>query len=311
MAGHDRGQPAPDRRARPRDRRVRTRAAPARRRSPLRPSTLHRARDRLGSRLNHCRRTRRHQPLPKAAQAHRLQRPLPPLPPIRRARPTRPAQQAGPAVPALGARRSSHPRLHPPRLPRPLPAHESADRQAARRQGRPDRPRPPPHRRVSFTTRRRSLMLVAEMLDHLDLEPRLQHMPHQISQKAALPGQSETIRAGLSNELLGLLPYRPRSGHRDELATRPPGPAVTHFLRHPCAPSCRRPQPAAGRPDQLHRVSDRPAHGPRLQVLPNHADERPVHAGESVDQLPRLIELEVFGIPSQGRENDVGHGVRG
>jgi transposase len=41
---------------------------------------------------------------------------------------------------------AGHPRLHPPDLPRPLPAHESPHRQATRRQGRPDRPRPPPRR---------------------------------------------------------------------------------------------------------------------------------------------------------------------
>ena len=114
VAGHDRGQPAPDRRARPRDRRVRARAAPARRRPPLRPSALHGARDQLGARLHDRRRDRRHRPLRHAAQADRLQRPLPPRLPIRRTRPARPAQQAGPPLPALGAPRSRHPRLHPP-----------------------------------------------------------------------------------------------------------------------------------------------------------------------------------------------------
>jgi transposase len=39
-----------------------------------------------------------------------------------------------------------HPRLHTRELSRPLPADESAHRQAARRQGRPDRPRAPPRR---------------------------------------------------------------------------------------------------------------------------------------------------------------------
>ena len=63
---------------------------------------------------------------PTPTQARRLQRPLPARLPIRRTRPARPARQAGPALPALGARRGRHPRLHPPALPRPLPAHESA-----------------------------------------------------------------------------------------------------------------------------------------------------------------------------------------
>jgi transposase len=61
--------------------------------------------------------------------------------PIGRTRPTRVARQARAQVSALGARRGRHPSLHRRRLPRPLPAHESPQRQATRRQGRPDRPR--------------------------------------------------------------------------------------------------------------------------------------------------------------------------
>ena len=104
---------------------LRARAAPARRRPPLRAAAADRARDRLGARLHDRRRDRRHQPLPHPTQARRLHRPLPARLPIRRTRPARPAHQAGPALPALGARRSRHPRLHRTRLPRPLPAHES------------------------------------------------------------------------------------------------------------------------------------------------------------------------------------------
>ena len=52
-----------------------------------------------------------------------------------------PLFKARPALPALGARRSSHARLHRARLPRPLPANQGPDRQTARRQGRPGRPR--------------------------------------------------------------------------------------------------------------------------------------------------------------------------
>src|SRR6266511_3032594 len=125
VARNPRGQPAPDRRARPRDRRVRTRAAPPRRRPPLRAAALHRPRDQLGARLHDRRRARRHRPLPHTTQAHRLQRPLPARLPIRRTRPARPARETRTALPALGARRGRHPRLHPPRLPRPLPSDES------------------------------------------------------------------------------------------------------------------------------------------------------------------------------------------
>jgi transposase len=80
---------------------------------------------------------------PQPAQARRLHRPLPARLPIRRTRPARAARQTRAQVSALGARRGRHPRLHPRRLPRPLPADQSPHRQATRRQGRPDRPRPP------------------------------------------------------------------------------------------------------------------------------------------------------------------------
>ncbi len=56
------------------------------------------------------------------------------------------ARQAGPQVPALGAGRGRDWRLPPPRLSGALRAHEGPARQAARRQGRPGRPRPPARR---------------------------------------------------------------------------------------------------------------------------------------------------------------------
>jgi transposase len=67
---------------------------------------------------------------------------LPARLPIRRARPARPTQQARSPLSALGARRGGDTRLHLSGLPRPLPTDQGAHRQAARRQGRPDRPRP-------------------------------------------------------------------------------------------------------------------------------------------------------------------------
>src|SRR5438874_1472333 len=83
VAGNARGQPPSDRRARPRDQRLRARTAPARRRPPLRAVALHRARDQLGARLHDRRRDRRHQPLPQPAQTRRLHRSPPPRLPIR------------------------------------------------------------------------------------------------------------------------------------------------------------------------------------------------------------------------------------
>jgi transposase len=57
-----------------------------------------------------------------------------------------PLAKAGSALPPLGTRRSRHPRLHRTHLPRALPANQDPHRQTARRQSRPDRPRPPTHR---------------------------------------------------------------------------------------------------------------------------------------------------------------------
>jgi transposase len=54
-----------------------------------------------------------------------------------------PLSKQRPALPPLGTRRSSNARLHLGGLPPPLPADQSANRQTARRQGRPDRPRTP------------------------------------------------------------------------------------------------------------------------------------------------------------------------
>jgi hypothetical protein len=107
LARNARGQPAADRRARPRDHSLRARAAP-RRRAPLRPPALHRARNQLGARLHNRRRARRHQPLRLTAVTRRLQRPLPARLPIRRPRPARPARQAGPGLSPLGAGRGRH-----------------------------------------------------------------------------------------------------------------------------------------------------------------------------------------------------------
>jgi hypothetical protein len=80
--------------------------------------------DRVGTRLHDRRRDRRHQPLPLTPKAQRLHGPLPPRLPVRRERPARPARQTGSSLPALGPRRGRHPRLHPSRLPRPLPANK-------------------------------------------------------------------------------------------------------------------------------------------------------------------------------------------
>ena len=75
--GHTGGEPAPDRRARARDRRDRAGAAPPGRRPPLRATLDQHPRCGLGAGLHDRRRDRRHRALRPPAQAGRLQRPLP------------------------------------------------------------------------------------------------------------------------------------------------------------------------------------------------------------------------------------------
>src|SRR5437588_5371354 len=141
-----RRKPATDRRARPPDRRVRTRLTTTRRRAPLRAAPGHCARHRLGARLHNRSGDRRHQPLRDTDEANRLHRPLPTRLPIRTIRPARRTRQERAPLPALGADRSDHARQPPPALPRPLPTHQTTARQTTRRQSRPNRPRPPPRR---------------------------------------------------------------------------------------------------------------------------------------------------------------------
>ena len=145
--GNDRGQPAPDRRARPRDRRLRARAAPARRRPPLRAAAADRARDQLGARLHDRRRDRRHQPLPQPRASS-------PATPASARASTNPASATCAARSPSRARATCAGRSSkPPPTPAPHPVYrdryqqtKTTDRQTARRQGRPDRPRPPTHR---------------------------------------------------------------------------------------------------------------------------------------------------------------------
>ena len=113
VAGHDRGQPASDRRARPRDRRLRARAAPARRRPPLRAAAAAPCPGSAGcSPTRSPPRSATSAASPRPRKLAGYTRPLPARLPVGRARPARSAHQARPALPALGARRGRHPRLH-------------------------------------------------------------------------------------------------------------------------------------------------------------------------------------------------------
>ena len=109
---------------------------------PYVPQLLTRAGDGLGARLHDRRRDRRDRPLraptkltgytglcPRVVQSGESDR-------------RGPLSKHGPTLPALGAARGDHARPPPPGLLRALPAHQAPARQAARRQGRPDRHRP-------------------------------------------------------------------------------------------------------------------------------------------------------------------------
>jgi Transposase len=110
---------------------------------PYVPLLMERPGDRLGPRLHDRRRDRRDRALLKPREAHRLHRALPQGGAVGRLRSPRPALKARPPLSALGAARGDHARPPPPRLLGALPAKQEAARQAARRQGRPDRHRPP------------------------------------------------------------------------------------------------------------------------------------------------------------------------
>ena len=78
------------------------------------------------------------------------------------------------------------------------------------------------------------------MLGHLDLEPGLQNVAHQIRQQAALTGERDAVLTRLSDQLLGPLTHRPRRTNRHQLATQAAALPVLVLLHHRCAPSCRR-----------------------------------------------------------------------
>jgi Transposase len=110
---------------------------------PLHPLADERPGDRLGVGVYDRRRDRRDRAVSKPAEARWLHGPLPAGEPVRRRRSPRPVDQARADLPALGAARGDDARAPPPRLLGALPAKQEEARQAAWRQGRPDRHRPP------------------------------------------------------------------------------------------------------------------------------------------------------------------------
>ena len=130
-----------DRRPRTPDRRDQPPPEGGPRRAPLRPAALDGARDRLGPRLHDRRRDRRDRALPISREARRLHGSLSAREPIRGEGSARPIDQARAHLPALGAARGDDARAKAPRLRRALPANQAPAWKAARRQGRPGRPR--------------------------------------------------------------------------------------------------------------------------------------------------------------------------
>ena len=94
----------------------------------------------------------------------------------------RAALKARAHLPALGARRGDHARAPPPGLRGALPAHQAQARQAAGRQGRPDRDRPPArprdladaHSQPGVRSQRRRFSS-GGLTALLDLRPRAKH----------------------------------------------------------------------------------------------------------------------------------------
>jgi Transposase IS116/IS110/IS902 family len=145
VAWHDRGEPPPDRRARARNHQLRARAAPARRRPPLRPVALHRAGDQrvlaytIAAEIGDINRF----PTPRKLAGYSGLCP--------RVYQSGERDLRGPLSKQACATYAGRSSRQPPvpaqrRPPRALSAHQGTDRQAARRQGRPGRPRPPPRR---------------------------------------------------------------------------------------------------------------------------------------------------------------------
>ena len=108
---------------------------------PSIPTLMTVPRDRVGARLHDRRRNRRHPPLQLTSEAVRLYRPVPSRLSVGQHRSARTVDARRPEVSAVGADRGRHPRLPAPHLSRALSAQQDPPRQAARREGRPGRPR--------------------------------------------------------------------------------------------------------------------------------------------------------------------------
>jgi hypothetical protein len=96
------------------------------------------------------------------------------------------------------------------------------------------------------------------MVGHLDLETGLQHVPHQIGQQSALPGERDAVLPGSSDQLLRPLTHRPRLPERHSSSRDAPDSPSLSSCSISVLPPATRAQPAAVRPHQLHKVSDRP-----------------------------------------------------
>ena len=107
---------------------------------------------------------------------------------------------------------------------------------------------------------RRSVLLIAEMLVHLDFQAGLEDLLRQPGQQTARPDQIDPVGTRLLNELLGQRPLRPRLIVISAAASPPPHPALSSSVL-PGERTAHR-----VRPDQLHRGSDSPQARPKHRL---------------------------------------------
>jgi len=110
---------------------------------PYVPLLMTAPRHRLGAGVHHRRRDRGDHQVRHPQEAGWLHGAVPQGLPVRQPRSSRAVAQERAEVPAVGADRGCGPRRPPSRLPRPLPGHQAAARQATRPRGCPCRGRPP------------------------------------------------------------------------------------------------------------------------------------------------------------------------
>ena len=130
----------------------------------------------------------------------------------------------------------------------PIPRHLDLDRADLGEH----RLRTGPVAAVAMVAAIRSVLLIAEVLVHLDFQAGLEDLLGQPGQQTARPDQIDPVGTRLLDELLGQRPLRPRPHRHRAMASPPPHPAQSSSVL-PGERTAHR-----VRPDQLHRGSDSP-----------------------------------------------------